>query len=26
LDVDKIDKNTYIIGGPISYLFTCQRY
>lgn len=26
LDVDMIDKNTYIIGGPISYLFTCQRY
>lgn len=26
LDVDKIDKHSYLIGGPLSYLFTCQRY
>lgn len=26
LDVDRVDDNTYLIGGPLSYLFTCQRY
>lgn len=26
LDVTQVDKNTYLIGGPLSYLFTCQRY
>ncbi|WP_337013710.1 FidL-like protein [Pantoea sp. AS142] len=26
LDVNQVDKNTYLIGGPLSYLFTCQRY
>ncbi|MHA6313525.1 MULTISPECIES: FidL-like protein [Pantoea] len=25
-DVDKIDARSYLIGGPLSYLFTCQRY
>lgn len=26
LSVDKVDKKSYLIGGPLSYLFTCQRY
>lgn len=26
LDVDKVDEKSYLIGGPLSYLFTCQRY
>jgi len=26
LDVTKVDRNAYLIGGPLSYLFTCQRY
>lgn len=26
LDVTKVDHNTFMIGGPLSYLFTCQRY
>ncbi|SFO51841.1 FidL-like putative membrane protein [Candidatus Pantoea varia] len=26
LDVTQIDKKTYLVGGPLSYLFTCQRY
>lgn len=26
LDVIQVDKNAYLIGGPLSYLFTCQRY
>lgn len=26
LDINKIDNRAYLIGGPLSYLFTCQRY
>lgn len=26
LDMTQVDKKTYLIGAPISYLFTCQRY
>jgi len=26
LSVDKVDNKSYLIGGPLSYLFTCQRY
>lgn len=26
LDVVKVDEKSYLIGGPLSYLFTCQRY
>ncbi|WP_422882767.1 FidL-like protein [Pantoea agglomerans] len=26
LDMTQVDKKTYLIGGPLSYLFTCQRY
>ena len=26
LDVMKVDNKSYVIGGPLSYLFTCQRY
>ncbi|MBS1207165.1 MAG: hypothetical protein H6R25_4064 [Proteobacteria bacterium] len=26
LDVDKVDEDSYLIGGPLSYLFICQRY
>lgn len=26
LDVVKVDEKTFLIGGPLSYLFTCQRY
>ena len=26
LDITQVDKKTYLIGGPLSYLFTCQRY
>jgi len=26
LDVIKVDDKSYLIGGPLSYLFTCQRY
>jgi len=26
LDVVKVDEKSYLIGGPVSYLFTCQRY
>ncbi|WP_428944974.1 FidL-like protein [Pantoea sp. FN060301] len=26
LNIDKVDENTYLISGPLSYLFTCQRY
>ncbi|MGC1040220.1 FidL-like protein [Pantoea agglomerans] len=26
LDTTQIDKKTYLIGGPLAYLFTCQRY
>jgi len=26
LDVIKVDQKSYLIGGPLSYLFTCQRY
>lgn len=26
LDINQVDKKTYLIGGPLSYLFTCQRY
>jgi hypothetical protein len=26
LDITQIDKKTYLVGGPLSYLFTCQRY
>ncbi|SUB19703.1 FidL-like protein [Pantoea agglomerans] len=26
LDVTKVDDNAYLIGGPLSYLFLCQRY
>ena len=26
LDVTKVDHNAYLVGGPLSYLFTCQRY
>lgn len=26
LDVSNVDHNAYLIGGPLSYLFTCQRY
>ncbi|SFT62670.1 FidL-like putative membrane protein [Kosakonia arachidis] len=26
LDVDKVDEGSYLIGGPLSYLFICQRY
>jgi hypothetical protein len=25
-DVVQVDTRTYLIGGPLSYLFTCQRY
>jgi len=26
LDVIKVDEKAYLISGPLSYLFTCQRY
>jgi hypothetical protein len=26
LDINQVDKKTYLIGVPLSYLFTCQRY
>ncbi|WP_265909993.1 FidL-like protein [Erwinia billingiae] len=26
LSVDKVDDKSYLIGAPLSYLFTCQRY
>lgn len=26
LNVVKVDEKSYLIGGPLSYLFTCQRY
>ncbi|NEG60621.1 FidL-like protein [Pantoea agglomerans] len=26
LDITQVDNETYLIGGPLSYLFTCQRY
>jgi len=26
LDVVKVDEKSFLIGGPLSYLFTCQRY
>ncbi len=26
LNVVQLDKKTYLIGGPLSHLFTCQRY
>lgn len=26
LNVIKVDEKSYLIGGPLSYLFTCQRY
>ncbi|KGD72664.1 FidL-like protein [Pantoea vagans] len=26
LDIMQVDNKTYLIGGPLSYLFTCQRY
>ncbi|WP_442796985.1 FidL-like protein [Pantoea vagans] len=26
LDITQVDNKTYLIGGPLSYLFTCQRY
>jgi len=26
LDIKQVDKKSYLIGGPLSYLFTCQRY
>ena len=26
LDITQLDKKTYLISGPLSYLFTCQRY
>jgi len=26
LDVIKLHDNTFLIGGPVSYLFTCKRY
>ena len=26
IDVIQVDKKSYLIGGPLSYLFTCQRY
>ncbi|MEM6162503.1 FidL-like protein [Erwinia sp. P6884] len=26
LNIDKVDESAYLISGPLSYLFTCQRY
>lgn len=26
LQINQIDRKTYLITGPLSYLFTCQRY
>lgn len=26
LDFTRLDEDTYLISGPLSYLFTCQRY
>ncbi|MGK3143642.1 FidL-like protein [Pantoea sp. C2G6] len=26
LDIIQTDEKSYLIGGPLSYLFTCQRY
>lgn len=26
LNINQVDNKTYLIGGPLSYLFTCQRY
>lgn len=26
LDIVKVDEKTYLMSGPLSYLFTCQRY
>lgn len=26
LDVNQVDDKSYLIGGPLSYLFICQRY
>ncbi|PHP91842.1 hypothetical protein CBF17_021165 [Pantoea agglomerans] len=26
LDTTQVDKKTYLIGGPLAYLFLCQRY
>jgi len=26
LDITQVDKKAYLVGGPLSYLFTCQRY
>lgn len=26
LQITQIDRKTYLISGPLSYLFTCQRY
>lgn len=26
LDITPVDNKTYLVGGPLSYLFSCQRY
>lgn len=26
LEINRLDSKTYLVGGPLSYLFTCQRY
>ncbi|KAF6661916.1 hypothetical protein HFD92_16835 [Pantoea sp. EKM101V] len=26
LDITQVDKKTYLVGGPLSFLFNCQRY